>query len=92
MKFEYGVQESARRVTPSFLLVGLGLLVCLVSRGEGAASRAVFRLDLVFVRLVRLIVRLVRSVWSRLVGLKLCRCLRFCSYCDADFESFVLQG
>jgi hypothetical protein len=74
---------------PSFLLVGLGLLLCLVGSGEGAASRAVLRLGLVFVRLVD---RFVRSVWSRLVGLELCSYLRFCSRGDADFELLVFKG
>jgi hypothetical protein len=57
------VQESARRDTPPILLVGLGLLVCLLARGEGPASRAVLELGLVLVRLVRLIVGFVWLVY-----------------------------
>jgi hypothetical protein len=49
MKLESSVKESARRVTPSVLHIGISLLVCLVGREEGATSRAVLGLGLVFV-------------------------------------------
>jgi hypothetical protein len=65
---EFGVQESVRRGTPLLLLTGLGLLVYLVPRREGAASRALLELDRVAVRLV----------WTWLVRFQLSRCLRFC--------------
>jgi hypothetical protein len=84
------VQKSARRATPSFLLVGRGLLVCLVASGEGPGSRALFELCLVLARIVLFVVGFVRSVWSWLVPLERCMWLRFGCYCDVNFESFSI--
>jgi hypothetical protein len=48
---------------------------CLVDRGEGPASRAVLRLAIVLVRLVLLVARFVRSVYSVIVCLEVGSCL-----------------
>jgi hypothetical protein len=89
--FECGVHESTRRATPSFLLVGLGLLERLAASGEGPASRALLELGLVIVELVMLVIGFIQFASSRLVCLEMGNCLRLSNSCDADFESFVFK-